>query len=89
MAKTEIVQNAARAENLLDFEDSDIENEDEGTPEFQDAETNEDDVKNPTANANQILDELSDLFAGMSTQTPAQKAGNKGPQKNNDILGPF
>jgi len=89
MAKTEIVQNAARAENLLDFEDSDIENEDEGTPEFQDAETKEDDVKNPTANANQILDELSDLFAGMSTQTPAQKAGNKGPQKNNDILGPF
>ncbi|QOU20188.1 hypothetical protein BRETT_004840 [Brettanomyces bruxellensis] len=89
MAKTEIVQNAARAENLLDFEDSDIENEDEGTPEFQDAETKEDDVKNPTANANQILDELSDLFAGMSTQTPAQKAGNKGPQKNNDILGLF
>ena len=89
MAKTEIVQNAARAENLLDFEDSDIENEDEGTPEFRDAETKEDDVKNPTANANQILDELSDLFAGMSTQTPAQKAGNKGPQKNNDILGLF
>lgn len=89
IAKTEIVQNAARAENLLDFDDSDTGNEDDELTEFEDEKTVEKNSTNPAANANQILDELSDLFAGMSTQPAAQQMGNKGTRKNNDILGLF
>ncbi|QPG74338.1 hypothetical protein FOA43_001665 [Brettanomyces nanus] len=64
MAKSEIVNNAVKAETLLDFDDSE-ENQDSAAP--VDTPMGSIGIGATTGAAN-ILDELSDLFSGMTTQ---------------------
>jgi vesicle coat complex subunit len=76
IAKNEIVHNAVKADNLLDFDDgNDIENG--NTININQAEQQ---------NSDSILDELNDLFSGLGTDS-----GNLQNTKsnNNDILGLF
>ncbi|ODV97523.1 hypothetical protein PACTADRAFT_37171 [Pachysolen tannophilus NRRL Y-2460] len=84
MAKNEIVNNAVKAENLLDFDDDD---EYEG---FDDANSSSN--TNHTGNNNNngvssnvdVLDELNDLFAGLSSG-PTVATNNNNNNNNNNI----
>lgn len=76
IAKNEIVSNAVKADNLLDF-DNDNDND------F----VNSDEINNPDDNTKQqtsgsILDELNDLFSGLGNTATAPE-----PSKNNNIFG--
>ncbi|KAH3663608.1 hypothetical protein OGAPHI_005009 [Ogataea philodendri] len=61
LAKTEIVNNTVKAENLLDFDDND------------DSPQNSSAAVPSTGN---VLDELNDLFSNFSAQTPQQQTGS-------------
>ncbi|VEU22995.1 DEKNAAC104069 [Brettanomyces naardenensis] len=71
MAKSEIVNNAVKAENLLDFDESAEDRQ--GAQEEQEEEKIE--VSASSDSAANILDELSDLFSGLSTQ-PAKNVSS-------------
>lgn len=99
MAKSEIVSNAVKAENLLDFEESTEEiQREQGVPLSSDVAQ--------TDPATNILDELSDLFSGIPAQpanagtnsalldlvnqnSAAKPSGPSSASKNEDLLNLF
>lgn len=90
IARNEIVNNATKAENLLDFDDDDEDNvsanNENGIEGVQGEAVPESEAKNTSSN--QILDELNDLFAGMSTG-PTPSKGTAKNEKHDDLLGLF
>ncbi|KAG0675134.1 beta-adaptin [Pichia californica] len=73
IAKNEIVNNAARADNLLDFDDDNVETPEEN---FTQSETQ----------GNNILDELNDLFSGIGASSTNKTTTTQISGKNNDIF---
>jgi AP-1 complex subunit beta-1 len=77
IAKNEIVSNAVKADNLLDFDD------DEG----EDGEILNSNSTTANENSDNILDELNDLFSGMGAGNSSNSTTTNSTVPNNDILG--
>ena len=77
IAKNEIVSNAVKADNLLDFDD------DEG----EDGDILNSNSTTANENSDNILDELNDLFSGMGAGNSSNSTTTNSTVPNNDILG--